>query len=249
MGWHPLSKKRRSLEPDPHVVQARLAERYGSPQHGNPKDVFFCAVYVLLSAQTTLEQASKALANLQRRWPTPEALSYASSRDIRRAINSCGFGAQRTPKIRALARSVARRPLNDLDKLSDVELEARLTALPGIGFKTARVVAAMSSLRRDRFAIDIHTWRIAQRLGWISRVRLDRKPTLRQADALEHRIPVEIRRALHANFVALGRDSCGPKVTKCDACVLASLCNQQARRRSHLVPTSALARARRGQKR
>ena len=231
-GWHPLTKKAQALDPDPHAVQARLAEHYGSPQHGNPQDVFFCAIYVLLSAQTTLEQASAALANLVQRWPTPEALSRASSRDVRRAINSCGFGAQRTPKIRALARAVACRPFDDLEQLADHELESRLTALPGIGFKTARVVAAMSSLRRDRFAIDIHTWRIAKRLGWISRVRLDRKPTLQQADALEQRIPVDIRRTLHANLVALGRDACGPKDTNCGACVLSSLCKQGARSRA-----------------
>lgn len=237
-----MTRKVRELHPDPRVVQAALAERYGSPQHGNPQDVFFCAVYVLLSAQTTLEQASAALTNLRQRWATPEALSRASSRDVRRAINSCGFGAQRTPKIRALARAVARRPLDDLEQLADHELESRLTALPGIGFKTARVVAAMSSLRRDRFAIDIHTWRIAKRLGWISRVRLDRKPTLRQADALEQRIPVDIRRALHASLVALGRDACGPKITNCGVCVLSAICKQGGTPRARVVAATALTR-------
>lgn len=146
-------------------------------------------------------------------------------------IKSCGFGAQRTPKVLALARAVAARkePLTAMKSLSDEELEAELVGLPGIAFKTARVVAAMSSLNRDRFAIDTHTWRIAFRLGWIRRVRLDRKPTLQQANALEGRIPPDVRRNLHACLVALGRDCCGPKVAECERCTLSDICPQGLR--------------------
>lgn len=229
-------------------MQALLAERYGFPEHGNPEDVFFCAIYVILSAQTTLEQATKALDDLRRRWSTADALSRARIREIRRVIDWCGFGAQRAPKILALARAVKANPLVDLDQLTDTELEARLTALPGIAFKTARVVAAMSSLQRDRFAIDIHTWRIAKRLGWISRVRLDRKPTIRQANELEDRIPSGTRRVLHASLVALGRDCCGPKGTECERCVLKDCCREGQRRLARLLPATSLAKRRRARR-
>jgi endonuclease-3 len=82
----------------------------------------------------------------------------------------------------------------------------------------------MSSFERDRFAIDTHIWRIAQRLGWIPRRRTDRKPTEGQADSLEERIPVRSRRHLHAVLVALGRDCCQPKTPQCRRCVLADVC-------------------------
>ncbi len=215
----------------------RLSLRYGRPRHGNPRDPFYCAIYVLLSAQTTLEQAGAALRGIRKRWSTPLALSNASADELHESIRSCGFGAQRTPKILALAHAVAARsePLPALKRLPDNELEAELVALPGIAFKTARVVAAMSSYDRDRFAIDTHTWRIAYRLGWIRGVRLDRKPTLPQANALEERVPVGMRRELHACLVALGRDCCGPKATNCERCPLSDVCKQGLRRRSQVA--------------
>jgi endonuclease III len=216
-------------------VKRLLEERYGSPTHGNPKDVFFCAIYVLLSAQTTLEQATQALRGLRRRWRTPSELSRARRKELRAVINACGFGTTRTEKILALAKEVAARPL-DLRRMraaSDQELEAGLVRLPGIGFKTARVVAAMSSFGRDRFAIDTHTWRIAQRLGWIPRRATDRKPTERQADALEARIPSGSRRELHALLVALGRDSCRPQRPMCNGCCLVNICETGRVRQHH----------------
>lgn len=214
------------LIPDPELVLDRLAREFGFPRHGNPKDVFYCAVYVLLSAQTTLEQATAALRTLRRRWPTPGALSLARPAAIRRAVHSCGFGTTRTRQIRALARAVAARQssLRSLRHLSDTELEAELVALPGIAFKTARVVAAMSSFERDRFAIDTHIWRIAQRLGWIPVRRTNRKPTERQADALEAVIPAGLRRQLHACLVAHGRTYCKPLRPVCESCPLADMC-------------------------
>lgn len=237
-----MARAVKRLDPHPDIVLERLALRYGFPRHGNPRDPFFCSVYVLLSAQTTLEQATAAIREVRKRWPTATALSAASASELRGVINSCGFGSQRTPKILALAAAVSARTerLSSLRHLSDFELEAELTALPGIGFKTARVVAAMSSFDRDRFAIDTHTWRIANRLGWTSRVRLDRKPTLRQADSLERRIPIASRRQLHSCLVALGRDCCRPKATACGRCVLADIC----RRGRQQVPSQRSSRER-----
>ena len=215
------------LKPDPSLVLARLNGAFGFPRHGNPRDVFYCAVYVLLSAQTTLEQASEALHDLRRRWPTAAKLARARPDAVRATVHSCGFGQTRTQKILALAEAVeARRPgLSALRRLPDNELEAALVALPGIGFKSARVIAAMSSLRRDRFAIDVHIWRIAQRLGWIPQRRTDRKPTERQADDLESRIPIGVRRHLHACLVALGRSCCRPRNPLCASCVLKDVCS------------------------
>jgi endonuclease-3 len=215
-----------SLQPDPGLVLARLARVFGFPRHGNPKDAFFCAVYVLLSAQTTLEQAAVALKALRRKWPSPLRLSRARASAVLKVIRSCGFGSTRTEKILALARAVATHPvgLRALNRYSNDDLEAALVALPGIGFKSARVIASMSSYERDRFGIDTHIWRIAQRLGWIPHRRTDRKPTELQASSLEMRIPVADRRQLHACLVALGRTWCRPLRPRCSTCVLNDLC-------------------------
>jgi endonuclease-3 len=222
------------LTPDPSVVLARLAREYEFPRHGNPKNVFWCAVYVLLTAQTTLEQASLALGRIRRRWRTPSALSRAERRLIFGAVRSCGFGQTRAGKVLALSRAVAEKPrgLRPLSRLSDEEVEEELTALPGVAYKSARVVAAMSSLERDRFAVDTHVWRISRRLGWSSARSRDPKPTKPQADRLESLIPREHRRQLHACLVALGRTSCRAQRPDCRVCPLNDLCGHAARRRA-----------------
>ena len=228
--------RRRNPRPDPALVLTKLAGEYGFPHHGNPKDIFFCAVYVLLSAQTTLEQAGAALRRLRTRWPTAAKLSRARTSAVRESVQSCGFGTTRTLKIQALARAVAARPrsLRSLHALRDAEVEADLVILPGIGVKSARVIAAMSSLERDRFAVDTHIWRIAQRLGWIPKRRTHRKPTERQADHLEMHIAPEHRRQLHACLVALGRSYCRPLRPRCKECPLRDVC-RHARGRSSSV--------------
>lgn len=217
---------RSKLRPPPSVVLAKLSNKYGFPKHGNPPDVFFCAVYVLLSAQTTLEQARTAFRSIKRRWSTAEELSRARRSAVESAIESCGFGRTRSAKVVALAQAVASRakPLSSLRLVSDDEVEAELVALPGIGVKTARVVAAMSALRRHRFAVDTHVWRIAHRLGWTRGTAIDRKPTQREADELEGSIPKRNRRQLHACLVALGRDRCQRRHPLCSGCVLQKLC-------------------------
>jgi endonuclease-3 len=218
------SRNRKTRQPNTAFVFARLAARYGFPRHGNPRDVFQCAVYVLLSAQTTLEQARAAHRHLRRRWPSARALARAKASELKATIRACGFGESRTSKILALAEAVAqRRSLASLRALPDEQLEEELVRLPGIGVKTARVVAAMSALERDRFAVDTHVWRIVQRLGWVPASARE-KPTAAEANLLERRVPPEMRRQLHACLVALGRDCCRPASANCEGCALSDVC-------------------------
>src|SRR5690349_2313029 len=127
------SRARRDLEPrgpKPTLVFARLTARYGFPRHGNPRDVFQCAVYVLLSAQTTLEQARSAHRQLRRRWPSARSLARAEPSELKETIRACGFGDSRSSKILALAEAVTRRrPLGPLQGLSDERLEDELVRL------------------------------------------------------------------------------------------------------------------------
>lgn len=220
------------LEPAPELVEELLAREYGFPRHGNPRDPFYCAVYVLLSAQTTLEQASKALQRLRRIWRTPTQLAGASRIDIRAVVNPCGFGRTRTQKILAFAQAVTegrRKSLRYLHKMTDEEVEQTLVSLPGIGVKTARVVAAMSSLQRDRFASDTHTWRVGSLLGWVPPLKPGYKPTKTQYNWFEASVPVPIRRRLHSQLVSHGREICTPRQAKCFSCCLNRICPSSQR--------------------
>jgi len=101
-------------------------------------------------------------------------------------------------------------------------LEAYLTDLPGVGLKTARCVM-MYALDRSVFPVDTHCMRLFVNLGL-----LERRMRFEYAqDLLQDRVPEEIRRTLHVNTVAHGRETCVPRSEQCHRCVIADLCRNR----------------------
>jgi endonuclease III len=223
------------LTPSAEDVAERLDAAVGFPRHGNPSNVFFCLIYVVLSAKTSIPQATRTLRELRRRWPTAGALAVATQTELGRVIAPCGLASLRAPRILAIARAVNSAPsrfeTDTLRKLSDDELENVLVGLPGVGPKTARVVAAMSLLRRDRFAVDTHAWRVSLRLGWVAEPGVRRVPTTPRANTLEARVPKVLRRRLHAQLVSVGREWCR-RTPNCGACPLREICTYSLRHAS-----------------
>jgi endonuclease-3 len=82
----------------------------------------------------------------------------------------------------------------------------------------------MCALQRDVFPVDVHVWRIAQRLGWIRPTRKDRSCSQRDMDRLQARVPVHLRYSLHVNLISLGRDLCRPSHPLCCKCPLWGIC-------------------------
>src|SRR5689334_25040180 len=98
-------------------------------------------------------------------------------------------------------------------------LESYLAGVPGVGLKTARCVM-MYALDRAVFPVDTHCMRLFVNLGLIEgRMRFEYAQ-----DLLQDAVPAEIRRTLHVNTVAHGREVCVPRSEKCERCVLVDLC-------------------------
>lgn len=98
-------------------------------------------------------------------------------------------------------------------------LEAYLAGLPGVGLKTARCVM-MYALDRAVFPVDTHCMRLFVNLGLMEgRMRFEYAQ-----DLLQDAVPAEIRKPLHVNAVAHGRETCIPRFERCDRCVIADLC-------------------------
>jgi len=98
-----------------------------------------------------------------------------------------------------------------------------LLSLPGVGRKTARCIL-MYSLGREVFPVDTHCWRVAIRLGWIAPSCSNGRCYPKDMDALQEKIPPELRYTLHVNMVSLGREICTMRQPKCPDCPLTHLC-------------------------
>ena len=95
-----------------------------------------------------------------------------------------------------------------------------LMTLPGVGRKTANVVASVI-WGKPVIAVDTHVFRVARRLG----LSMGRTPLEVEKD-LENHIPPELRPIAHHWLILHGRYTCTAIKPKCEGCPLALWCKK-----------------------
>jgi endonuclease-3 len=203
-----------------------LESRYGTPRLGNKRHPVSELVFIILSARTRGRHHEAIYRNLRRRFRDWEAVRDAPLREIERVIHDAGLSRIKARQIKTLLRQLS----NDFGSLSAAPLrrmdtdtlERYLAHLPGVGLKTARCVM-MYALDRRVFPVDTHCLRLFQNLGLIEgRMRFEYAQ-----DPLQATVPDEIRKTLHVNTVAHGRETCVPRAERCYECVIAHLCRNR----------------------
>jgi len=109
--------------------------------------------------------------------------------------------------------------------MTDDDAERLLTTLPGVGKKVAKCVL-MYSLDRQVLPVDVHTHRVAVRLGLAAK----RRPDTSQ-DLIEAQVPPPLRYGFHVNAIAHGRSVCLPRKPMCEVCVLRQYCPYPKKRK------------------
>ncbi|HXX63176.1 MAG TPA: endonuclease III, partial [Bacteroidota bacterium] len=149
---------------------ARLLEAFqGLPHQASrlpaPLDMLIATI---LSQNTNDKNSHRAYQSLRSAFPRWSDVADAPLSAIRRAIRSGGMARQKSGRIKAVLRAVHRTHgafnLSALRKMSDAEVLDELTALNGVGRKTASCVL-LFSLGRDVFPVDTHIHRICARLA------------------------------------------------------------------------------------
>lgn len=214
----------------PETVAALLSRQYGDWQHYNRANPLEELLFILCSLQTNEGLYRETFAALHRKFPSFRSLANAPEREIARAIAPGGLAKQKAHKIKKLLAAIERRfgrpTLAPLRHISDAEREDFLLSLPGVGKKTARCVM-MYSLGSKVFPVDVHCWRICQRLGWVRATRPDKSCSPADMDRLQARIPPELRPSLHANMISLGRSVCTAKNPRCGECPIVECCKRR----------------------
>ncbi|RAR47478.1 endonuclease III domain-containing protein [Flavobacterium lacus] len=106
------------------------------------------------------------------------------------------------------------------DKYIPTNLE-NLTALKGIGRKSANVILRETNQKAEGIIADLHVIRVAPRIGLTD----DNKDGIKIEKQLMKMLPPEIWNEIGMAISFLGRETCRPTNPKCDKCVVNSYCN------------------------
>jgi DNA (cytosine-5)-methyltransferase 1 len=205
-------------------VAFRLAASHPQTDLGNPPDPLDDLIFIILSGQTTEKLYESTFVKLKIAFPKWERLSHADPKYVATLLHGGGLARQKAAYLCAILKRVEsdfkKASLSELLSWNTAEAERYLTALPGVGVKTARCVL-MYTAGRDLFPADVHCLRILERLGWI-KWRGRRGEVV--ADEAQNLVPPALRRAVHIGMVEHGRKFCRSRTTDCDKCSLAELC-------------------------
>lgn len=219
-GPHPMPRESaKARHARMHEEYAILCETYPHPVCAlNFTNPFELLVATMLSAQTTDKQVNKVTPELFSRYPDARALAGADVQDVERIIHSLGFFHTKAQRAIDLSRALLETHDGEVPSTMD-----ELTALPGVGRKTANVVLG-NAFGVPGFPVDTHVIRVTGRLHW----RTDwRTP---------HPDPVHIESEICAVFdpsdwtdlshrlIFHGRDTCHARGPECGRCPLAGTC-------------------------
>ena len=176
---------------------------------------FQLLVAVVLSAQCTDKRVNIVTPELFRHFPTPESMAEASFEDVYALVRSVSYPNSKTRHLIALSKKLA----SDFGGEVPSDIDTLMT-LPGVGRKTANVVASVV-YNQPVIAVDTHVFRVSHRLGLS-----DGKTPLAVEEELEKHIPEDKRAVAHHWLILHGRYVCTAKSPRCTECGLGDWCRE-----------------------
>lgn len=179
--------------------------------YGNP---FELLVAVILSAQCTDKRVNMITPRLLQKFPDAKSLSEAKVEDIFELIKSCSYPNNKSKHLKAMAKML----VTDFNGKIPSEPE-QLQRLPGVGRKTANVVASVV-YSRPVMPVDTHVFRVARRIGLVKNA----KTPLSAEKILSENIPSELIHKAHHWLLLHGRYVCKARNPMCLECGLNGFC-------------------------
>ncbi len=201
------------------AIRDRLREIYGVPigiPHRQPIDEL---VRTILSQHTSDLNRDVAFGRLKERFVNWESVRDAPATEIEEAIRPGGLSRQKAPRIKTALNEIGgEMNLGWLETAPRVEVMTFLTALPGVGRKTAACIQIFT-WGIPEIPVDVHVHRVGGRLGLF---RAD--AGLDEAhDEMLAIVPPQNAYEFHMNLIRHGREVCRPK-PRCDSCGLRRMC-------------------------
>jgi endonuclease-3 len=179
------------------------------------KDPFQLLVAVILSAQCTDKRVNLITPALFKRFPNPKSMVDSNEKEIFELIKSCSYPNNKSHNLHGMAKMLysdfkGKIP-DDIDELQK---------LPGVGRKTANVIASVI-YNKPTLAVDTHVFRVAARIG----LSTNAKNPLETEKQLVKYFPPDIIPNAHHWLILHGRYVCKARNPMCEECGITQLCN------------------------
>ena len=199
---------------------------YGHQPNIPRRDPMHELISTILSQRTTAQNEDRAFRQMWARYGSWEAIGDADVDELTTLIAPSNYAEQKAPRIKeVVGRILEERGAVDLDFLRTMPLDeamAWLTALPGVGLKTATLVL-LFCFARPVLPVDTHVHRVSQRVGLIG-PKVD--PTAAHAlllALLPH--DPQILYNFHIDTLRHGQRICTWSSPKCEQCPLLKICD------------------------
>ena len=195
-----------------HNPSASTELMYGTP--------YELIVAVILSAQCTDKRVNLITPALFKKYPDAEALSVAFPEEVLPYIKSISYPNNKARHLVGMAKML----VNDFGGTVPSDID-ELQKLPGVGRKTANVIASVV-YDKPAMAVDTHVFRVSARIG----LTVGAKNPLQTEMQLVKYIPQEKLAVAHHWLILHGRYVCVARNPKCEACGIRAFCRYYSTR-------------------
>lgn len=192
------------------ILEETYPDAHCELEHTNP---FELLVATILSAQCTDVRVNKVTAEMFKKYNKPEDFAMMDINILEELIKECGLYRNKAKNIKASSNVI-------LEEFSGKVPETikELMKLPGVGKKTANVVAS-TCFGVPAIAVDTHVFRVSNRIGFVNE-----KNVSATEKALQNKIDKNRWTKAHHLFIFHGRRCCTARNPKCDFCRVKDFC-------------------------
>ncbi|HOY32423.1 MAG TPA: endonuclease III [Bacteroidales bacterium] len=177
-------------------------------------DPYQLLVAVILSAQCTDKRVNLITPAFFERFPDAETLSTATVSQVYELIKSCSYPNNKAKNILGMAVKL----VNDFGGVVPDTVDD-LQKLPGVGRKTANVIASVV-FKKPAMAVDTHVFRVSARIG----LTVNAKNPLETERQLVSHIPEKHIAVAHHWLILHGRYICQARKPLCENCGVTEIC-------------------------
>jgi len=177
-------------------------------------NAFELLIATILSAQSTDVRVNIVTKSLFRKYPSPQSFADANQVEMERDVKQTGFFRNKAKAVIAASKAIVEKHNGEVPCTMD-----ELTALPGVGRKTANVVLSNAYKIAVGIVVDTHVTRVSARLGLTAT-----DDAVKIEQDLMKLIPQKEWTNFSHRAIAHGRTICIARRPKCAQCALNELC-------------------------
>jgi endonuclease-3 len=205
-------QRRQRLQSILPILKEMYPDARCSLDHTNPLELL---VATILSAQCTDERVNIVTRSLFKKYRSANDYARVKQESLEKEIQSTGFYRNKAKSIRAMAQALVEQHGGRVPETMD-----ELTALAGVGRKTANVVLGNAFDRNVGVVVDTHVTRVANRLALTSH-KVD---AVKIEQDLMRIVPQDDWTLFSHLLIHHGRAICTARNPKCEICPLLPHC-------------------------